>query len=461
MSNLKTKLSSLIENPAAVFITLCLFFGVFSVVYVPQLSVSDEQMHYLRAYSLSEANIQSSECSYPDEVVDQAKAAPVGNYSSNFSKPLDMSNKENYMCGSAASYSPLIHLPQAIGIFLAKLFEPSSGLVVLIGRLANLLFYATSLFFIIRYVKVGKWAFVAVALFPLMVHTAASLSGDVVNNVAVMAFIALTLNSFVQKATLRKTQIVLLFGLGTLLGLTKSINLILLLPLVFLPSTLFKPNVKLEKLPFNVQKWSIGLLLVVISTSALLLWQFVYGSSVIVSSHSVQPGGVMESIRILFNTYINPTIGYTDFIFKGIAGSFSSYKYNLPLFVLFASMTLFVFTLFVRTKEDTLLSVSRTKTLAAVNVLILGSFVLAVSYAMYTAWATLPMIGGPGAYYAEGVQGRYFTALLVLLIPVGLLAKKYVHINTSSPRVTGLIVAATSAAILAFYIFQTIWAFKA
>lgn len=460
MLGIKTKLSSFLEKPAAIFLVLCLFFGTLSAIYVPQLSVNDEQMHYLRAYSLSEAAIQSTNCSYPQEVIDQAKGAPASHYDSNFSTSLNTDNTRGYSCGSATSYSPVIHIPQAIGIFFAKLFETSSGALVLLGRLANLAFYAASLYFIIKYVRVGKWVFVVVGLLPLMVHTAASLSGDVVNNIAVMTFIALTLNLFTQKTLLKKKQIALLFGLGSLLALTKSVNLLLLAPLVFLPSTLFKPNVKLKKLPFNIQKWSIGILLVVFSVLALFTWQAAYGASTLSTPHSTQLTSVADSIRILFNTYLNPTIGYTDFIFKGIAGSFSSYKYNLPLFVLSISMLVFAFALLVKTKEDSLLNLSQTKTLATTNVLIIVMFTLAVSYAMYTAWATLPVIGGPGAYYAEGVQGRYFTALLVLLIPVGLLLKRYVRIEVSSPKTTGLIIILSSALVLAYYIFQTLWAFK-
>lgn len=453
------KFSRLIENPAIVFIVISLLFGTLSAIYVPQLSVNDEQMHLLRSYTLSDAEVKSTDCSYPKEIIEHAKGSPAGNYDSNFSTSLDIDNKEVYTCGSAASYSPITHIPQAVGIVIAKLFGVSSGALVLMGRLANLLFYIASLYFIIRYVRVGKWTFTVVALLPLMIHTAASLSGDVMNNVVIMAFVALTLNLFTKKSLIAKKEVVMLLVLGALLSLTKSVNLLLLLPLVFLPKTLFKPNVKLKRIPFNINKWGIGLLLLFVSLAALLVWQSLYNAPLLVSNHPIDPVGLKRALNILYNTFVNPAIGYTDFIFKGIAGSFSSYKYNLPLFVLFVSLSLFVFSLLVRSSDDKYTITKNIKVLAIINSAVIVLFVLAVTYAMFTAWATLPVIGGPGVMHAEGVQGRYFTPLLVLLIPAGLAIRRHISISTSSAKITGLIVATVSTAVLAFYTLQTLLTF--
>lgn len=44
--------------------------------------------------------------------------------------------------------------------------------------------------------------------------------------------------------------------------------------------------------------------------------------------------------------------------------------------------------------------------------------IIAISYALYVTWAIQPFRLGPNALYADGVQGRYFTSLLPLLVPL-------------------------------------------
>ena len=80
---------------------------------------------------------------------------------------------------------------------------------------------------------------------------------------------------------------------------------------------------------------------------------------------------------------------------------------------------------------------------------------------MYTAWALLPIRFGAGAYYADGVQGRYFTALLVLLIPCGVWLRKYIWFNTASAKVFHTLIFFVCAAILLYYTFGTYWAYHA
>lgn len=453
---------SFIKKPENVFISLSLFFGVLSATLVPQLSVSDENMHYLRAYGIYQGRIESgSRCTFPKDVAKRADSVYEGNFSSDYSKPIDRSSLNIDKCSSASGYPPIMHLPQAIGIGIASLFNGSTGLTILFGRLANVLFYSIAVYLIIKWVRIGKWAFTAIGLIPLMIHMAASLSSDCMTNVAAFTITAFTLNLFTQKDKLSHKQTIALICTGVFLTLTKSVNALLLFPLLFLPKRLFSPN-KNERLPFNIQKWTILVVTGIAAIISILIWQKIYGQPLLTTgaAHNPLHSNPLKFIAILFNTYISPTIGYTDVVLRGSVGDFSSFKYHLPLFVLIPLFSLLFLSLLHYNKKDQELLGENTGKLAVYNLVTIGLFICAVSYAMYTAWALLPFRFGEGAYYADGVQGRYFTATAVMLVPVGLWLQKYINVRTKNEKVFNLIMFFGLALILSFYIFETVWTYK-
>ena len=338
---------SFIKKPENVFISLSLFFGILSAMLVPQLSVNDENMHYLRAYRISQGRVESgSQCTLPKDVAKRAEAIYEGNFSADYSKPIDRKTLAIDKCSSASGYSPIMHLPQAIGINIANLFGGSTGLTILFGRLANILFYSIAVYLIIKWVRIGKWAFTAIGLIPLMIHMAASLSSDCMTNIAIFTITAFTLNLFIQKDKLSYKQTAALICIGVFLALTKSVNALLLFPLLFLPKRLFSPN-KNKRLLFNIQKWTILAVTGIAAIISIIIWQKIYGQPLLTTgaAHNPLHSNPLKFIAILFNTYISPTIGYTDVVLRGSVGEFSSFKYHLPLFVLIPLFSLLLLSL--------------------------------------------------------------------------------------------------------------------
>ena len=453
---------SFVKKPENVFISLSLFFGALSAATVPLLSVNDEGVHYMRAYGLSQGKIESgTACTLPKEVVLKAKEADVNNFVTSYKKTINRNDTETGKCSSATGYPPIMHLPQTIGIMFANLVHGSLGITIIFGRLANLIFYSFTLYFIIKWVRIGKWTFVATGLFPLMIHLAASLSGDSMTNIAIFTAIAATLNFFSQKAPLSRQQQLIIILISCFLILTKSVAILLLFPLTFLPKHLFS-SLKSSKLSFISKKWIILSASIIFAGLCLIIWLQIYTQPLLTTgaSHNPLHSNPLKFIQILFNTYLNPNLPVSDDILRGVIGAFSAFKYGLPLFVLLPSFSLLFLSLLHYNKKDQELLGGQTGKLAVYNLATIGLFVCAVSYAMYTAWALLPFRFGEGAYYADGVQGRYFTATAVMLVPVGLWLQKYINIRTKDEKVFNLIMFFGLALILSFYIFETVWKFK-
>ena len=301
----------------------------------------------------------------------------------------------------------------------------------------------------------------ATGLFPLMIHLSASFSGDCMANIAIFTTVATLLNLFSQKHPMTRRQQLLIVFIFCFSILTKSVSILLLFPLIFLPKHLFSPN-KNKKIPFNIQKWSLLIFASILAGLCLVLWLQIYTQPLLTTgaAHNPLHSNPLKFIAILFNTYISPTIGYTDVVLRGSVGDFSSFKYHLPLFILIPLFSLLFLSLLHYNKKDQELLGEQTGKLAVYNLATIGMFVCAVSYAMYTAWALLPFRFGEGAYYADGVQGRYFTATAVMLVPVGLWLQKYINVRTKNEKVFNLIMFFGLALILSFYIFETVWTYK-
>ena len=389
------------------------------------------------------------------------KEAEANNFITSYKKLINKNDTEIHKCSSATGYPPIMHLPQAIGIGIANTIHGSLGITILFGRLFNLIFYSIALYFIIKWVRVGKWVFVATGLFPLMIHLSASLSGDCMANIAIFTAVATILNLFSQKHPMTRRQQLLIVFIFCFSILTKSVSILLLFPLIFLPKHLFSPN-KNKKTPFNAQKWRLIIFASILAGLCLILWLQIYTQPLLTTgaTHNPLHSNPLKFIAILFNTYINPRLPVSDDIIRGIIGAFSAFKYGLPLFVLIPSFSLLFLSLVHYNKKDQELLGEQAGKLAVYNLVTIGMFVCAVSYAMYTAWALLPFRFGEGAYYADGVQGRYFTATAVMLVPVGLWLQKYINVRTKNEKVFNLIMFFGLALILSFYIFETVWRFK-
>jgi uncharacterized membrane protein len=442
-----------ITKPHWVFLVLITIFGVLSAIQVPQLSANDENWHFARAYQIADGQIicEDDQVTYPNAVNDKIYNAVEREYSSDYRQVADLSERHASECGAMESYLPTMYIPQAIGIAITKLTYPSPAFMVLMARLVNLALYAAVVFFLIKRLKVGKWVLVVVALLPQMVHLAATTTTDALNNLVIMGIIVFLINLFCQADRIRRHQVLTLLGLAVLAAATKQNNVLLFLPLAFLPKRLFVVN-KIKQIPFNLRKWGMNLATGATFGGAFLLFQsFLISGSVL----PVTPDGSIASnpfsfLKLLYNTYFTD---YGDVVFLGISNHFSSFGYHLPLLVTAALIILFVIVLLYRSKTD----VKKTRDFDLKNSLIflatLDISVAAVTYIMYTAW--VPVWTGGEAIWAEGVQGRYFTAMLLLLIPLGIWLQKHISISFKSPNAIGWIVFIVLLIILTYYTFLT------
>jgi uncharacterized membrane protein len=453
LSKIVGKARQFVARPERVFLLLAAVFGLFSAVLVPQLSANDENWHFARAYQISDGLVvcEDSRVSYPSAVNHKIYDAIDRKYSNNYADTADLSERQASECGAMKTYLPTMYIPQAIGVAIAKLTYPSPAFMVLMARLANLVLFVAVAFFLIRQLKVGKWVLVVIACMPQMIHLAASATTDAVNSLVILAIIVFMINLFCQKEKIGRRQVAWLLGLAVLAAATKQNNVILFLPLAFLPGRLFLPN-RLKQIPFNLRKWGLNLAAgLSFSATFLIFSTFLSSSSVLPSiSSDYVISSPLGFAKLVYNTYFTD---YGDVVFLGVSNHFSSFGYHLPLIVTAVLIILFLFVLLTKSKADARDIKSFDLKNSLVFLLTLGLSIAAVTYIMYTAWS--PIWTGGEAVWAEGVQGRYFSAMLLLLVPLGAYLSRYITLKFRSSNVLGWIVFATLLLILTYYTFLT------
>ncbi len=194
--------------PEKTYFILAMIFGLSMVFITPPFQVPDEFNHFFRAYQVSEGTLVSQKQdarlggSLPKSLPTTAtpyRALPfhaenkqsIDDIFNSFNIPLNKSDRVFVDFPNTALYSPVPYLPQALGVSSGKIFQASPLILLYLGRLSNLFVWIILIFIAIRITPIYKWLFMLLALTPMSLFLAASLSADCFTNA--IAFLAIAM----------------------------------------------------------------------------------------------------------------------------------------------------------------------------------------------------------------------------------------------------------------------------
>lgn len=396
-----------------IFLVLMIIFGVITLFVQPLFAVPDEGTHFKIEYSIFHNDHKHEDFSryamgedidaYRNQTFVQKYIKTKGDFKKN---PL----------GFNFNYKKIQYLPAAVGMLIGEMIYPSAGIILFFGRLVTLIFYIFGMYFAIKKAKYAQWVMAFVALLPICIQQAASVSYDPFFFVAIFSAFSLITNLWVKKESLTLKWYGYIIAIMIFLFLAKSSALAMGLYFVTLPMVLFGNNYftrLVDKFWTFCDKHK---------KSTILLGCFVF---LLLIKHEFQNyGGLLKGIQILFNTFMRADLlnELDSLMTSGIIGNFGWLHYRLPAWVVIINFI--VLALLVISEKRVHLD----KRVIWTGGLIYFLNILFVSLIMYFQWTVL-FLKQPNSLVVQGNQGRYYTPFLICLAPFGVMLRKYIKVD--------------------------------
>jgi uncharacterized membrane protein/tetratricopeptide (TPR) repeat protein len=244
-----------LAKPEWAFAAISLTFGIAFLIVTPPFQAADEEAHLRRAFEISEGRIVATKRG--DRTGDELPAAIDALYDrfkglkghlEEKTTPAEIRESAGVLLSSsdraflafsnAAVHPPLTYLPQALGIFVARHLSRSVLVCLYAGRALNLLATTVLTVLAIRLIPVGKWAMAALALTPMGLSLAASLSPDATTSALSFVLVAQVMACAVGDRTRLTPGVVAAIALlGACVGLAKQMYFFLPACYLLIPAT--------------------------------------------------------------------------------------------------------------------------------------------------------------------------------------------------------------------------------
>jgi uncharacterized membrane protein len=422
------KLRSFLKNvsaPQIFLLVVLLVFGSAACLMIPLSAGYDEETHFVRAWEMAHLYFIPNEqlgaklpfpaiyweLSYRRQPI--VEAVPPGLWAKYGGLRMDA---HDYVYGSVETrsvYSPLLLLPQAFVLrYLGLSLDLPALFVYYACRFAGLLSYLLLCWAALRSIPFGRWLLAVLMVSPMALFQASSISADTISNGIGFLFLGASLG-LVAKEQLTWKHWLLMLGLIALLFMAK-VNLLFL---ALMPFLLIRPS----RYKMKAGYWLLA------ATSMLLFAVEVAGWNVLAYSHftrmleGASPAG---QIRYVLSAPLNfIAVIARDLWTNGLSylqGWVAVYGYNywpVPaltyvLYPLAVIAALVVSGLEINgdvaNHDGAQLIHWQRASVVLVALFVLG--VLLTIASLYVAFTPV------GSQYVAGVQGRYFTAVMPLLL---------------------------------------------
>ncbi len=392
------------------YLTLIIPLGIMYVIANPLGKIPDEVQHARKSMLISRGVFfaHTNDEGVPVDTFNTKLHELVTGTNSNYEDYFYMVNipedgKTIELTYSMATYAPICHLPQAIGMFITRIFGGNIVVQCYAARIVNMLVAIFLMYYAIKLIPFKKQIVFFLGLLPLTISEFASMSSDALTIASCILFISyiLYLKYDKNKVKINKKDYAILGTLSVIIALCKIVYIPLCLLLFILPKEKFK-----SKKVKNIVVWSIFILAVAIN----LLW-LLYAAGTLTE---VNPG-VNAPLQVQY--ILTHPISYSLILFRTIHIYTQTFllslcgeglgDYNIqssPLFV-FSCLIIFAILFLVNDDKDRENFNPKTK------LFILSIFIVIVALvytSLYVAWTAVetPII--------LGVQSRYFLPVILL-----------------------------------------------
>lgn len=398
-----------------IFLALTVPIGICYLLAIPLGGVPDEDNHFKRAYEISQGNLISSRegidmtTSIENSMVPHPK-------SGNYQKLVDnlkykMSDeKENTKFPNTSLYNFVCYLPQTVGIIIGKLLGLPILLVGYLGRIGNFIIWSLLMYLSIKYIPFLKRFVLFLSLLPMTLQEAISLSPDSLTLAICTFLISYTLYVSYVKEKLDKKDYLILAISTIVTSLCKVVYLPVCLILFIIPKEKFK-----DTKDKYIKIISLALIVIVLNLSwTKIVSPFLDDCKQGVDSQQ-QIGWIISHPVNYMKVIIDTIIEKREFYSLSMVG------YSLQWFTVeigngypMASLIALLFILLIEAPKQIVRKYDK-----GLSIFILFSVLMLIFTSLYIQWTS------PGKNTIDGVQGRYFLPVLILL-PLGFIQNKII-----------------------------------
>ena len=416
-----------------VFIFLGFGFGLLSCLINTPGSVPDEPMHVANIYLWSnrllllpeeKAEVQNDPVYLEVEsVVRRADAENAGAYLNtepnidSYRQILQNTNwfyskSDNQLVDAMLrdhSVTPIVYLPAIIGFTAARLLSLGYYPMLMLARILMLAFYVLAAGWSIKKIPVGKMTLFIIALLPMGLHIAASLSYDaVILALAMMTFAYIMYLAYGEKEKIGAKEWVTMLVLTVLLAPCKvGVYLPIVLLLLMVPRT--KLNGRMQFFWFFTSAVTAGIAsCIIMNLPALSLAtespQIInYAGEPLVTSNWVLHHPV-DTLQMMLNTVV---MNLSRWVQGAIGYSLSWFSIQIQSWVVVGFELCLVSTIFREEGLQPITPAPLQRLLLFIPVVLCGMMFLA---GMLVWWTP------QGANQIAGIQGRYFIPMIPLVL---------------------------------------------
>lgn len=402
-----------------VFVAAALSIGLLYMIIMPAYSAADEHSHINSSYYYSNKMLFQQAVNEEGEVMVR-KGDLLMNSSQRYSNTyvyglvwdhfFETTTDSTMVAAKNSSVSDalfVVFLPQAVGLTVARLLHLGCVPTLFLGRLFALLFFTGCGYFAIKKIPFGKMILFAVALLPINIELAASFSYDGIINGAAFVFIAYCLYLAYEKEKAGWKDMVLLAVCMFILAPAKIVYILLGLFCLIIPKAKLGAG---KKYYMGIGIVAAGGLLPLIISRISVMTNYL-SRSVNTVSYSGTPGftlsGIMgmpmATIRFFYDTLRDNGEFYLR---TQLGGLVSWLNLSIPWTIIIGFLIILLLSSIMEEREQVCLK-ARTR---AGMLSIAGMIMLALMMVFLLTWTTVD------SSVINGVQGRYFTPILPLIL---------------------------------------------
>lgn len=319
---------------------------------------------------------------------------------------------------TANTYAPMfVYLPAVLGMTLGRLLGMGTISMLLLARWCNLAFFAVCVWWCMKKLPFGRLALAIIALFPMTIQQCNSFSYDAVITSVLFLFSTYIIRMTYEEEPIKVSDVVILSVLAALLVYGKSgVYLPVCLAALLIPAKKFGSLWK--KFAATGALVGIGLLSyinrnsgtvtqVLNTTADTSVAGFATGNS---SAMGYTVGYFLQNPWKLIQMLANTVADKTEFYLESIVGKQLGWiEINISGVVVIAFLVIFLFSMLKVRGEKQFVTPGQKWWISIVCCLSVGMILMG----MLLTWTPF------GHVSIEGVQGRYFTPLLLLASLLG------------------------------------------